>query len=153
MFKSTRKELDNLECRLEAKVKNSIENMERNFQNEMLEFRKLMVDKYFDTLEKIFRSNREISLISSLAKNTNGDDFKHLRAELMQPLLEARWKHNKKELGEKVEKTWGIKLVERRQALHDQMLQMEKQNQPPEKVRLMKAKIEELDTIIRSSHE
>ena len=121
--------------------------LENDTDKKLIEFHKEVTERYFETLEKIFRLNKEISLINTLAGSVKDKDFADLKAQMMQPLLEARWEEKKKELGKKVE-TQGEWVIEERQRLHNEALTLERHNQPIEKIDKVKERIAMLDEII-----
>ena len=124
------------------------------FKNEiearLLAFHKEITDKYFSSLEKIFRHYREISLIDSMAARMNGDkDLGKLKATLMKPYLQTIYKDAEdKQAGEINEniKTTGHKLLEQRSILHEEMIKKERKGLPG--VDVLKGKITVLDYII-----
>lgn len=133
---------------LRNEITKTIDKLHNDFDAKIIEFHRQIADKYFSTLEQIFRFNKEISLINTLAQQVGEKDITQLKAALLQPSLEKRWAEKKLETGAKIEKSWGVKIVERRTELHNRILEMERQGQPFEKIAPLKAKLEELDKVI-----
>jgi len=106
-----------------------VQSMLDKFSNEndkkFIDFHREITNKYFETLEKIFRLNKEISLINTLAGQVKDKDFADFKAAMMQPMLEARWSEKKKEDGKKIEAS-GERIISRRKTLHDEILNDEK---------------------------
>lgn len=126
-------------------MKKDIANFQVVLEKRLLEFHNEVTGRYFDTLEKIFRSNKEISLINALAKQLDDKDFARLKAELMQPLLQARWAEEKRINGQQIVNQ-GEKVIDRRNKLHDEIIEREKSG---EDVKMLKERIQELDWIIK----
>lgn len=128
--------------------KDALGNVKNEVDTKLIEFHKQITDKYFQTLEDIFRYNKEISLMNQLAKHIDDKDLAQLKTQLLQPVLEARWAKEKKEKGEAIEKN-GEWVIEKRQRLHNQMLQMEKQTKPIAEIEAIKNQIIAFDVIIK----
>ena len=137
-------ELEDLRLKLDSlavKLNNEVD-------KKLIEFHREITERYFETLEKIFRFNKEISLINTLAQQVSEKDMTQLKMQLLQPALEARWSEKKRKDGEAIVNS-GVKVIERRKELHDQMLLMEKQNAPKDKLDAIKNQISSLDWIIK----
>lgn len=111
-------------------------------------FRKEILDeittKFFDTLDKIFRTSKEISLISTLANQVNGKDMANLRSQLLQPILEARWREEKNKKGERIINK-GAEIIEKRDKLHKDIIDKERRG---ERVDNLKIKLEIYNEIV-----
>jgi len=133
--------IDNLNKRLDY--------LKLEIEKKLTEFRSEMINKYFDTLEKIFKAQKEISLIESLAHQFDNKDFARLKSLLLQPILEERWKEKEKQEAQKIEQniqTLGEKLLQERKRLYEEYLTKEREGKD---VSLIKAKLEILDMIIK----
>jgi hypothetical protein len=111
---------------LKQEVENTLQKANNELERRLIEFHGEVTERYFDTLEKIFRLNKEISLINTLAGQVKDKDFADLKAQMLQPLLEARWKDKEKSDGEKIVNK-GQHIILERKKLHDEMLLEEKQ--------------------------
>ena len=108
-----------------AEVKSNCSLLEINVEKRLVQFHKEITDKYFQTLQDIFRVNKEISLIDNLAKSIDDKEFSKLKVSLMQPLLETRWKEMKDAASQQADskvKTIGEILVEKKEELHQKYL-------------------------------
>lgn len=106
--------------------------IEVNVEKRLALFHKEITDKYFATLQDIFRTNKEISLIDNLAKAIDDKELTKLKTSLMQPLLEAKWKDQEKQKVAQTEgniKSKGEKLVALQKELHDKYLVLNRQEQ------------------------
>jgi len=135
---------DNTKTELRNEFNLIIGKLENDIEKKLIEFHKEITERYFETLEKIFRLNKEISLINTLAGQVKDKDFADLKAQMMQPLLEARWAEKRKEDGQKIINN-GEKIILQRQALHNEMLLMEKKGQDISK---MKEQLKVYDAIL-----
>jgi len=140
---NTKEARNEIDVKLE-KFRIELDKFESNFRKEII---KEIAEKFFDTLEKIFRTNKEISLISALANQVNGKDMASLRSQLLQPFLDARWRDDKNKKGEEIINKGG-KIIEYRQKLYDEILKKEREGEREEKLNLLRAKLETLDEVI-----
>jgi len=141
------RDMSNIEEGIDKKLdkfKLDLDKFESNFRKEII---KEIAEKFFDTLDKIFRTTKEISLISTLASNVNNGDYARLRSELLRPFLEARQREEKIKKGEAIVNK-GVAIIEKRRELHNEYIVRERQGEKPEKLNVLKAKIEMLDEVI-----
>lgn len=164
-----RKKVDNLELRIgdvEIKAKHLEEEsdqfaeilrdelrmMLKEHKNEverrLIEFHKEVTDKFFGTIEKIFRWNKEITLIEKLAGNIGNEDFNKLRTALLEPVIkahqEADFKTKADGITKKVE-SQGEVLLKLRQQTYDKFIEAERKEQPTE---FLKGQLDILDKTI-----
>lgn len=110
---------------LKVRYENDLERIGIEFERRLVEFHKEISDKYFQSLESIFKYTREIQLIDSLSKGSNGSDFKALRSALMQPILDYRYKMEKEHTAMHLQKGLENKytqLIDERNKLHNDFL-------------------------------
>ena len=114
----------------------------------LIEFQKDKMDKFLNHLESIFK---DITLIDKLVRDgDNGKDFKRIRAELLQPILEERYKIEEKIKGNDIDfsiKTKGDKIREKRKQLYEQSMSMKKNNKDTKEI---DAEIKGLDFILEA---
>lgn len=106
-------------------LKKEISLIEVNTEKRLVQFHKEITDKYFSTLQDIFRASKEISLIDSLAKSIDDKELAKLKISLMQPLIDARRLETNKQKATQAEenlKSKGALLLEERNALHERYL-------------------------------
>ena len=114
----------------------------------LIDFHKEVTDRYFGTLERVYRYTKEITLIDQLANSIKDKDLLNLKRMMMAPMIEARKADYEKGIGDKIDevvKTQGQKLLDLRNALHEEMIVKERKEQP---IAGHKAKIELIDKII-----
>lgn len=128
--KADKQDVEDLRHETDQKFDKSNNQMEKR----LIEFHKEIAKTYFDSLEKIFRFNREISLISNLAKQLDDKDFVNLKASLMQPFMELRWKQKKEDEGRKIEAA-GEKIITERDNLHNKIIREEKEGKDVSKMK------------------
>jgi len=128
-----------------------VNNIRNDVSRRLLEFEKettsKVADRYFKSLEDIFRWNREFSF---LEKHLNGDskNLGSLRRAMIQPLLEMKYKMDDEETSAKVDtviKSRGEALIHRRRELHDLKIKQERDGKD---VKVLVAQIKELDLIL-----
>lgn len=127
----------------------TIDKLKNDVDKKMIDFHREVTEKYFETLEKIFRLNKEISLMTQLAGQVKEKDLNNLQSMMLQPFLEARWDDKKKKEGTAILNK-GASVIDKRNALHAQMLQMEKRG---ESVIAIKEQIKAFDWIISQVRE
>ena len=106
--------------------------LESNVETRLIEFQKEIANRYFDSLDKILRTSREMTLINSLSGN-NGKDV-GMEAKLMQPILENRWKEKKEQDANKIESA-GERIITKRNKLHEKILIDERHGLDVEKLK------------------
>lgn len=145
---------DNLE-RMESELNNKLDQgkehlnnlvtrFENKFEARLIQFHKEVTERYFEALEKIFRLNKEITLVNALSGQVKDKDYAILRAQFMKPFLEERWKEDKKVKGKEIE-SQGEWVISERARMYDEMLVMEKQEKPTEAI---KERIAAFDSIL-----
>lgn len=131
------------------KLKIDIGNDKIYIENKFIEFRKETLDeitgKFFDTLDRIFRTSKEISLISTLI-NTNGAELGQLRSQLLRPYVDAKHREERIKQGEEIVNK-GQKIIETRNKLYEEMIERQRKG---ENISNLKTKIEVYDEIIKS---
>ena len=131
------------------RIDNRLKELTNEVELRLIGFHKEVTDKYFATLDKVLRFNKEISLIDSLAHRIDNNDLENLKKDIMQPILAARWKDKEKAEGKQIDKnieTLGDKIRLKRKELYDRYLDLDKKGQPTASV---KAEIGILDKIIK----
>jgi len=116
---------------VDSKIDEKTNNFKNYLETRLIEFHKEVSDRYFSSLENILRTNREISLIESLAGHIKKEDLQALETSLLQPVLEQRWKQENKEQVDKVSEiveSKGAKIIERKKYLHEKYLELNRQN-------------------------
>ncbi len=130
---------------LRADVDIKMKQFENNMEARLIEFHKEITNKYFEALEKIFRLNKEVSLINTLANQVSKKDITALNAGLMQPILAARWKEQEEHNGEKIMNK-GERVIDKRKSLHEDILMKEKRGID---VKDLKQQLVSLDWVIK----
>ncbi len=120
---------------LEDKPQIDIQAFKNEVEKKLIEFHKEITDKYFSTLEKILRVHTESSIVTALAHNIDQRTLDNLKSSLLQPFLEAKWKADKEQKGEKIEKA-SEQIFSEFSKLHDEMLQMEKRGEDISKIKI-----------------
>ncbi len=110
---------------LEDRIKILLDEFRNANERRLIEFHKEITERYFETLDKIFRFNKEISLIDTLARQTNDKDFALLKSAFMQPVLQARWDDKRKKDGAKI-LSKGEEIILKQKELHKEILEKEK---------------------------
>lgn len=105
-----------------------------NTEERLVIFHKEISDRYFNTLENIFKFNKEIALLDKLASQVSDKDFDGLKAQLMQPLLESRWKEKEISEGQKIVNK-GQLILRQKIDLQETIIQEEKQGKDVTKLR------------------
>ena len=86
-------------------LNNDLEKTDIDIDSKLMLFRKEMLDeitgKFFDTLDKIFRTSKEISLIATLV-NTNGSELGALKSQLLKPYIEAKHREERIAQGQEI---------------------------------------------------
>jgi len=99
-------------------------------------------------MEGIFK---DITLIDKLVRNSDYEkDFNRVRAELLKPILEERYKIEEKIKGNNIDfsiKTKGDKIREKRKQLYEQQMFMKKNNKDTKEI---EAEIKGLDFILEA---
>ena len=143
-FERTKLEL-NIKLKNEREdVDVAIAKFENKFEARLIQFHKEVTEKYFEALEKIFRLNKEVSLINALAGQAKDKDYALMRAQFIKPFLEQRWEEEKSIKGKKIE-SYGVWIQTERARMHEEMLTMEKQEKNTEAI---KERIAAFDSII-----
>ena len=119
---------------LDEKVNKAVSGLEILVDKKLAEFERQIADKYFDTLEKIFRCNKEISLIQTLSNQVGEKDLAQLKSALLQPVLEAKWDAKKKDNANKIE-SGGMVIVKRMEELHNEIIVKERGGQDVSKLK------------------
>lgn len=117
----------------------------------LLEFQKEIYTKLFDTMESLFRYNKEIQLIDTLAKNVKDDDIGRVKSALLKPILEERWKAQNTEKTENIIKhtnTTLSQIVEGRNKLEQEKLRLEREGKDN---KFVSGQLDMLDNIIKES--
>lgn len=120
---------------LENRPQVDIQAFKNEVEARLLSFHKEITDRYFSTLEKILRVHTESSIITSLAHNIDQRTLDNLKSSLMQPFLEAKWKADKEEKGEKIEGA-GEQIINEFSRLRNQMLEMERKGEDIGKIKI-----------------
>ena len=129
---------------IEESVKKSIEKAESRVEKRLIAFHKEISDKYFNSLESIFKMSKEIALIDALSDRLKDKDFSDFKAKMMQPFLESRWAEKKKQDAEKIESS-GERIISRKKILQDRLLEDERHGRDVTK---LKEEIKAFDWII-----
>lgn len=145
-FHSLEKRLIELVEGKEANITGKIVN---DVEKRLIEFHKEIMEKYFQTLEKILHFGKEISVIDSLAHRVNDQDLENLKRTIMQPIIEARYKEEANKVDDRV-KSFGNEILNRRKELHETMIKKERQE---EDVTNLKEQIALLDWVIGAKNE
>lgn len=129
-------------------LNSNLEKKDIDIETKLMCFRKEMLDeicgKFFDTLDRIFRTSKEISLITRLIDN-NGSDLGQLRSQLLKPFIEAKHREERIKQGEEIVNK-GQKIVETRNKLYEEMIEKQRKG---ENIFNLKFKIEVYDEIIK----
>lgn len=123
------KNIVKMESQIDYGIKANIENsnihlkriedkLRNDFEIKFIEASREMDRKYMEAIDRVFSLNRDLSLMSVLGSKVN-------KEELTQPLLEMKWAKNKEIEGEKIVSS-GVKVIEKRKSLYDEVLQIEK---------------------------
>ena len=131
------------------KIKIDMNNDKICMGNKFIEFRQETLNeitgKFFDTLDKIFRTSKEISLIATLM-NTNGTELGQLRSQLLKPYIDAKHREERIKQGEEIVNK-GQKIIEARNSMYEDMIQRQRKGENVDKI---KSKIEVYDEIIKT---
>jgi len=114
-------------------------------ERKFIEFHKYLIQEYFKNLENIFK---EIALMEGAVKNPDGQDFKKLKREIIEPYIRKNYELMEKLKGVKVSdnlKSKGEEIIEKRKAIHDKLLNEEKQGR---NVDALKGELKAYDYII-----
>lgn len=115
--------------------------------NKFIEFRQEtlteIAGKFFDTLDKIFRTSKEISLIATLI-NTNSTELGQLKSQLLKPYIEAKHREERIAQGQEIVNK-GQKIIEDRNALHEDIIQRQRKG---EDITRLKIKLDAYNEII-----
>ena len=130
------------------KIKIDINNNEVCIKNKLVDFRREVLDEitkqFFDTLDKIFRTSKEISLIATLI-NTNSTELGQLKSQLLKPYIDAKHREERIKQGEEIVNK-GQKIIETRNKLYEEAIERQRKG---EDVNKLKQRIEVYDEIIR----
>ena len=102
--------------------------------------RRDMTDEYYNVLNKLLEFNKTIYMTADKKKNIVDD--------LEQFLLNQKWDKERNEKGNKIINK-GAAIIKARQELYEEILRRERQNEKPEKISLLKAKLEGIDEVVR----
>ncbi len=116
--------------KLERDISNKLEDIRREINNKvddkLLKFHKEISVKYFQSINDIFKWNKEISLIGKLSGQITDKESAKLRESLLEPSLREKWDEEEKAKGNKIVNK-GQEVIKKRKALWERMLDMEKQ--------------------------
>ena len=143
---------DNIMSEVNPKFTSLENELERNgidLDRTLMAFRKEMIEeiasKFFDTLDKVFRTSKEISLIATLI-NTNSTELGQLKSQLLKPYVEAKHREERIKKGEEIVNK-GQKIIETRNNLYEEMIEKQRKG---ENIFNLKFKIEVYDEILKS---
>jgi hypothetical protein len=114
----------------------------------LLQFHTEVMRETMESLEKIMRDHREISLVETLAANMRSEDLSKLRAELLNPIIAARNEAARKQEAHKIEeniKTLGEQIFDKKNELHQQYLEMNRQKKDTKDI---EAKLEIMEWLV-----
>ena len=130
-------------------LNNDLERTDIDIDSKLMAFRKEMIEeiasKFFDTLDKVFRTSKEISLIATLI-NTNSTELGVLKSQLLKPYVEAKHREERIKKGEEIVNK-GQKIIETRNNLYEEMIEKQRKG---ENIFNLKFKIEVYDEILKS---
>ncbi len=112
-----------------------------------------IADRYFTTLESIFRLMREFSFLDKFAQGDK-DTLSSLRKSIINPLLDQKTRLAEQATAGKIDayiRTHGSVLVQRRKELHDEKLKMEREEKNPTEIKKIEGKLEVIDFILKEA--
>lgn len=124
--KKLKKEINDLRAYINDELYILKKKLAIDTEERLVQFHKEISDRYFNSLENIFRFNKEVGLIDKLCGSVKDKDFADLKAQLMQPLLESRWKEKEIVDGQRILNK-GQEVIQKKNALHNEIIQLEKQ--------------------------
>jgi len=109
-------------------------------EKRLFELKREMTDEYYNVLNKLIEFNKTLFMSNDKKRNIVDD--------LEQFLLQQKWDKEKNRNGEKILNK-GAEIIDRRKKLYDEILAKERQNEKPERINLLKAKLEAYDSILK----
>lgn len=113
----------------------------------LLDLQKAVYDKLFTTIESLFKYTKEIQLMDTLAHNIKDEDLARVKAVLLKPILDEKWKQQNTEIANTVSNKLANIIENRNNILHER-LKLEREGKD---MKFIDGQLSMLDSIIKGA--